>query len=154
MNLAKNFEAANKKSQGWEYDSNKIFTFQPGKGFTCVASVDEKDLGTIVDGVNGININQYFEDKKEKQKAKLPAVIQKQGILSKLKGLFASLKEKRNNSKYIDDSIVARDVTPSQSTESEKSKFQSELEKGIPSKFKIVEQENRTIAELCLDVQL
>ena len=127
------------------YDSNKIFTFQPGKGFTCVASVDEKELGTIVDGVNGININQYFEDKK--QKAKLPAVIQKQGILSKLKGLFASLKEKRNNSKYIDDSIVARDVTPSQSTESEKSKFQSELEKGIPSKFKIVEQENRTIAE-------
>ena len=38
------------------YDANKIFTFQPGKGFTCVSSINEKDLGTIVDSVNGINI--------------------------------------------------------------------------------------------------
>ena len=29
------------------YDSNKIFTFQPGKGFTCISSIDEKELGTI-----------------------------------------------------------------------------------------------------------
>ena len=50
------------------YDSNKIFTFQPGKGFTCIASVNEKELGKIVDGADGININQYFEDKKEKSK--------------------------------------------------------------------------------------
>ena len=48
------------------YDSNKIFTFQPGKGFTCIASVNEKELGKIVDGADGLNINQYFEDKKEK----------------------------------------------------------------------------------------
>jgi len=129
------------------YDSSKIFTFQPGKGFTCVASMDKKELGTIIDGVNGIDINQYFEDKKEKQNAKLPMFIQKQGILSKLKGIFAAIKEKRENSKYIDDAIVVRGVAPFQSSESKKSKFQSELKKVIPSKVKIVEQGSRNTTE-------
>ena len=50
------------------YDSNKIFTFQPGKGFTCISSIDEKELGTIADSIDGININRYFEDKKIKVK--------------------------------------------------------------------------------------
>ena len=25
------------------YDANRIFTFQPGKGFTCVSAIDEKN---------------------------------------------------------------------------------------------------------------
>ena len=74
------------------YDANRIFTFQPGKGFTCISSIDEKELGKIVDGVNGLDINQYFEDKKEKQKAKLPTSIQKRGFLSKLKEIVTAIK--------------------------------------------------------------
>jgi len=53
------------------YDPNRIFTFQPGKGFTCISSANEKELGMIVDGVEGININQYFEDKKNIDAKKL-----------------------------------------------------------------------------------
>ena len=79
------------------YDSSKIFTFQPGKGFTCISSIDEKDLGTIVDGVAGIDINQYFEDKKDKSKAKLPAVVEKQGFLSKVGLLILEKIEKKLN---------------------------------------------------------
>ena len=60
------------------YDNNRIFTFQPGKGFTCISSIDEKDLGTIVNGIDGININQYFEDKKDKSKKKFPTIMESQ----------------------------------------------------------------------------
>ena len=47
------------------YDAKKIHTFQPGKGFTIVSSTDEKEVGTVVEGVEEIYINQYFEDKKQ-----------------------------------------------------------------------------------------
>ena len=116
------------------YDASRIFTFQPGKGFTCISSIDEKDLGTIVDGVDGININQYFEDKKDKSKAKLPAVVEKQGFLSKLKGWFANFREKRENAKYLDDTIKASTVvqaTVPDKSASPQSTFQEQLSQGI-----------------------
>lgn len=130
------------------YDSSKIYTFQPGKGFTCVSSKEEKDLGTMVDGVDGININQYFEDKKDKHKTNLPTVIEQQGILAKLKGMFVAFKEKRVNAKYIDSSIKSKDVTPSVPTKTVENKFQSELEfKPSTKKVKIAEQEIRNNTE-------
>ncbi|MGN1351853.1 MAG: ATP-binding protein [Clostridia bacterium] len=116
------------------YDASKIFTFQPGKGFSCISSIDEKDLGTIVDGVDGININQYFEDKKDKSKTKLPAVVEKQGFLSKLKGWFANFREKRENAKYLDDTIRASTVvqaTIPDKSSSPQSTFQEQLSQGI-----------------------
>lgn len=109
------------------YDSNRVFTFQPGKGFTCISSVNENELGKIVDGVSGININQYFEDKKKKVKS--PMVIKKQSIFSKLKEIIENKKE---NSKYIDDSIVS--IIQEENKESRESKFKSEIEiKNIPN---------------------
>ena len=116
------------------YDASKIFTFQPGKGFTCISSIDEKDLGTIVDGVDGININQYFEDKKDKSKAILPAVVEKRGFLSKLKGWFANFREKRENAKYLDDTIKASTVvqaTAPDKNSSPQSTFQEQLSQSI-----------------------
>ena len=87
------------------YDSKRIFTFQPGKGFTCISSIDEKDLGAIVDGVDGININQYFEDKKESNKTKLPVGIEKRGVLSNIKEWITYYREKRESKKYFDSTI-------------------------------------------------
>ena len=87
------------------YDTNRTFTFQPGKGFTCISSIDEKDLGAIVDGVDGININQYFEDKKESNKTKLPVVIEKRGVLSNIKEWITYYREKRESKKYFDSTI-------------------------------------------------
>ncbi len=125
------------------YDTNKIFTFQPGKGFTCVSSIDEKELGTIVDGIDGININQYFEDRKEKQKAKLPAIVDKPGIFSKLKNLFTGYKEKRENVKYIDSSIKSHSIPVLANIETEKNKFQSDLNTGIIPNDKVFEDESK-----------
>lgn len=114
------------------YDASKIYTFQPGKGFTCISSIDEKDLGTVVDGVDGILVNKYFEDKKDK--AKLPAVVEKRGVLSIVKSLFRDFQERRENAKYLDDSIRAKTVaqvtipakiSPPQST------FQEQLPQAI-----------------------
>ena len=122
------------------YDSSKIFTFQPGKGFTCISSRDEKDLGTIVDGVDGIDINQYFEDKKDKSKTKLPAIVEKQGFLSKIKGLFASLREKRENSKYLNDTIKSTVVEQIEPIATTKNPFQADLQRGISEPSKAVEQ--------------
>lgn len=122
------------------YDSSKIFTFQPGKGFTCVSSIDEKDLGTIVDGVDGIDINQYFEDKKDKSKAKLPSVVEKQGILSKIKGLFANFRENREKAKYLDDTIRSNVVIQTEATLLSKNTFQGELQRGVTEKSKSHEQ--------------
>ena len=79
------------------YDSNKIFTFQPGKGFTCISATEEKELGTIVDGIDGINLDRYFEDKKNK------------------------------NKKYLDDILKANIITQTDSASQNKTKFQEEL---------------------------
>ena len=122
------------------YDSSKIFTFQPGKGFTCVSSIDEKDLGTIVDGVDGININQYFEDKKDKSKTKLPAVVEKPSILSKLKGLFNNIRENREKQKYLDPAIKANNITPVASSVPSKNSFQAELQQNVPQNSQTIGQ--------------
>lgn len=122
------------------YDSSKIFTFQPGKGFTCISSIDEKDLGTIVDGVDGIDINQYFEDKKDKSKAKLPAVVEKQGFLSKIKGWFANIRENREKAKYFDDTIKSTLVVQVEQNSTTKKFFQADLQRGISESSKAVEQ--------------
>ena len=122
------------------YDSSKIFTFQPGKGFTCISSIDEKDLGTIVDGVDGIDINQYFEDKKDKSKAKLPAVVEKQGFLSKIKGWFANFRENREKAKYFDDTIKSTVVAQFDQNSTTKKSFQADLQRGISEPSKVVEQ--------------
>lgn len=119
------------------YDSNKIFTFQPGKGFTCIASVNEKELGKIVDGADGLNINQYFEDKKEK--SKLPIAIKKQNIFSKLREIIAN---KRENSKYIDNSIVAKDIAKVHEEKLKKEKLKSGIEVGDTSNIEVPEQKN------------
>lgn len=120
--------------------SSKIFTFQPGKGFTCISSIDEKDLGTIVDGVDGIDINQYFEDKKDKSKAKLPAVVEKQGFLSKIKGWFANFRENREKAKYFDDTIKSTVVVQFEQNSTTKKSFQADLQRGISEPSKAVEQ--------------
>lgn len=122
------------------YDSSKIFTFQPGKGFTCISSIDEKDLGTIVDGVDGIDINQYFEDKKDKSKAKLPAVVEKQGFLSKIKGWFANFRENREKAKYFDDTIKSTVVAQVEQNSTTKKSFQADLQREISEPSKAVEQ--------------
>lgn len=122
------------------YDSSKIFTFQPGKGFTCISSIDEKDLGTIVDGVDGIDINQYFEDKKDKSKAKLPAVVEKKGFLSKIKGWFANFRENREKAKYFDDTIKSTVVAQVEQNSTTKKFFQADLQRGISESSKAVEQ--------------
>jgi len=122
------------------YNANRIFTFQPGKGFTCIASANEQELGTMVEEVKGIPIHSYFEDKKEKQTATLPAVIPKQGIWSKVRAWVASRKEKKELSKYREHTIVAQESTREQHFETEKNKFQLELKKGVPSEIKTIEQ--------------
>ena len=100
------------------YNSARIFTFQPGKGFTCVSSIDEKDLGTVVEGVDGIDINQYFEDKKNKNKTNLPMKVEKKGLISTIKGWIRIVKEKNNNSKYLNDKIKSnKDETDTKTSE-------------------------------------
>lgn len=121
------------------YDSSKIFTFQPGKGFTCISSKDEKDLGTIVDGIDGIDINQYFEDKKDKGRTQLPAVVEKQGFLSKIKGWFTNFREKRENSKYLNDTIKSRVVEQAEQSATTQKSFQADLQRGISEHSKAVE---------------
>ncbi len=108
------------------YDSSKIFTFQPGKGFTCISSIDEKELGTIVDGIDGININRYFEDKKNK--SNLPTIVKQQGILSKIKNLFANIKEK---DKYLDNSIKSNKTTQTEMNFHEKGNFHLKLQQNV-----------------------
>lgn len=105
------------------YNSSRIFTFQPGKGFTCVSSKDEKDLGEVVDVIEGIDINKYFEDKKEKNKSKLPDVVTKQSIFAKIKS-FISKYIKDENKKYIDSSVKAAKIGSPVNAASLKSNFE------------------------------
>lgn len=122
------------------YDLSKVFTFQPGKGFTCISSIDEKNLGTIVDGIDGININKYFENKKDKINAKLPVVIEKQGVLLKIKELFVNFSKNKKNAKYLDDSIKSMVVAQVDQHENTKNVFQGELQREISEPLKTVEQ--------------
>ncbi len=107
------------------YDTNKTFTFQPGKGFTCISSIDEKDLGTIVDGADGIDINKYFEDKKTK--TNLPTVIKKQNLLTKFKNWFTSFKETQENKKYLNNTIKSNIIIREEPNIPAKNTFQSDL---------------------------
>ena len=100
-------------SIGSSYDASKIYTFQPGKGFTCISSKDERDLGTMVDGIDGININQYFKDKQDKT---LPVVAEKKGILSKIKSMLSNLRKKIDYSKYLDETIKSSAVMQEQTS--------------------------------------
>lgn len=102
------------------YESSQIFTFQPGKGYTCVASEQEKDLGMLVDGPAGIDDFRYFEDKQEREKAKkLPVTVEKEGIFAKLKKFIGRFKKQPNeNEKYLDDTI--KSVVLSKSDEEKK----------------------------------
>ena len=122
------------------YDSNRIFTFQPGKGFTCISSMDEKEVGAIVDGIAGIDINKYFEDKKNKTKEELPVIIERQGLLSKITRLFTRFKENRKNEKYLDDEIKVNVLTKTDSISKSKNKFQEELHKGIKNQTQTKEE--------------
>ena len=110
------------------YDSNKIFTFQPGKGFTCVSSRDANDLGTIVDGINGININKYFEDKKESNKTQLPSVLKSKGLFSKIKGFIYNIKKTQENSKYVDNSVIANIVNLENNSFNNSNSFKTDLQ--------------------------
>jgi len=124
------------------YNSNKIFTFQPGNGFTCVSSIDEKELGTIVDGVDGIDINKYFEDKKNRSNSKLLEVAKRQDIFSKIKGWFVNLRENREKVKYLNDAIKANVV--SQDTSTGRTTFQDELQIEDSKKAEFHEQTKST----------
>ena len=121
------------------YDSNKIFTFQPGNGFTCIYSNNEKDIGKIVDGADGININQYFNDKKTKTKAL--AIKEEQGIISKIKKIFANIKENKEKMRYLDDTIKSNIIYPTEPISNEKKAFQVELPKETNEETKSKKQE-------------
>ena len=125
------------------YELNKIFTFQPGKGFTCISATEEKELGTIVDGIDGINLDKYFEDKKNKNKKNLPTVIEKQGVISKISRLFAKVKENRENKKYLDDTLKANIITQTDSASQNKTKFQEELRNQATEQFEIKEYSSK-----------
>lgn len=93
------------------YEAKSIFTFQPGKGFTCVSSEDKTKLGSIVEGINGININQYFEDKKQEAQNQSIAIIKKQGIFVNFKNWLKNLKNPVNK-KYLDDTLYFPNTKP------------------------------------------
>ena len=51
----------------YSYDINSIYTFQPGKGFVCVSSKDENNLGKVEERIEGIDTGKYFDDKKKRK---------------------------------------------------------------------------------------
>lgn len=51
------------------YDSPSVSVLQPPKGFVCTCSQDKKELGTLRESIPGINLDKYFEDKKEAMKS-------------------------------------------------------------------------------------
>lgn len=108
------------------YNSSRIYTFQPGRGFSCVSSIDERDLGTVVDGITGIDINKFYEDQKKARESHLPIVPEKQGILSKLKQFFS-----KPSNKYLDENIVAKTISEPSKHESQKQSFRKDLEQNI-----------------------
>ena len=122
------------------YDASKIFTFQPGKGFTCISSMDEKETGMLVDGVEGININKYYEDKKGKNEAKLPAVMEKQSILSKLKGWIVKLQISKEKTEYLDNTIKSNILMKTQNILNSQKIYRETLQKNTLKEIRISEQ--------------
>lgn len=96
------------------YDSRRVFTFQPGKGFTCVSSVDEKDLGTIVDGIEGIDINRYFEEKRESDIIKSPAIFQRYRLFYGISRVFNKINDARRKAKYVNPKIKSKTLSTSE----------------------------------------
>ena len=120
------------------YDSKKIYTFQPGKGFMCIYSKDKKQLGRMLNGIDGIDINKYFEDKKQKEIENKYPIKENKNIMSvRLKNILEKIKEKRINKKYINTTIKAHIVKDIDESEYEKEKFLKELKEGIEKKEKI-----------------
>lgn len=85
------------------YQSSRIFTFQPGKGFTCVSSVDEKELGMVATEIEGIDVKQYFEDKKNGEYDKSQNIGKeliippKKGIWGTIKTILEKIKNRKNS---------------------------------------------------------
>lgn len=120
------------------YNSKEIYTFQPGKGFMCVYSKDEKQLGRMLDGIDGIDTNKYFEDKKQREaENKYPTKIEKNGILMKMKNMLENIKNKRENRKYIDNTIKANTVKDIDEREYDKETFLKELKDSVRNKEKV-----------------
>lgn len=119
------------------YDCSKIFTFQPGKGFTCISSKSKKDLGTVVDNIEGIDTVKYYNDKRDNNKL---SVVQKKGFLSKLKNIFY-----RNDDKdfYLDKSILSR-IIPKKRKESAKKDFKSNIKVEEANQGNIAKDSNIT----------
>ena len=87
------------------------------------------------------HINNDFNEKfdkdnnnNKKSKVKLPAVVKKQDILSKIEGWFANFRENREKTKYLDDTIRSTVITQTEVTPSSKSIFQEELQREITEK--------------------
>ena len=76
------------------YNSRNICTFQPGNGFICTYSNDERNMGILTSGINGIDLNKYYED------------LQKMQDENKSKGIFSRFIPVNPN-KYINPSIEA-----------------------------------------------
>lgn len=120
------------------YNSKEIYTFQPGKGFMCVYSKDQKQLGRMLDGIDGIDTNKYFEDKKQREaENKYPTKTENNGILMKMKNMLENLKNKRENRKYIDNTIKANTVKDIDEREYDKEKFLKELKNSVRNKEKV-----------------
>ena len=119
------------------YDCSKIFTFQPGKGFTCISSKSEKDLGTVVDNIEGIDTVKYYNDKRDNNKL---SVVQKKGFLSKLKNIFY---KKDNKGGYLDNSIVSR-IIPEKRKGSTKKDFKSNIKVEVGNKENKSKEKNIT----------
>lgn len=122
------------------YDTNKIYTFQPGKGFTCISSANEKELGELVTGPEGIDISKYYKDKKEKGKTNLPAIIKRQGIISRIKRMMSG---KENNKKYIDSTIMSEVIKAGNIYRFEKDEFSSRIKAIVSSKSVVSERNNQ-----------
>lgn len=118
------------------YETNKIYTFQPGKGFTCISSSNEKELGELVTGPEGLDISKYFKDKKEN----LPAIIKRQGIISRIKRMMTG---KENNKKYIDSTIMSEVIKPGYLYSFEEDKFSSRIKVVVSSKPVVSEKDNQ-----------
>lgn len=109
-------------SIGNSYDSRNMYTFQPGRGFTCVCSENEKDLGIRTNQIDGIDINKYFQEKQKIiQEQKYPTVVKKQSLFERIKSLFIKNKETEiaSSVKEIENTLDAIKVSPDKLNKSE-----------------------------------
>lgn len=111
------------------YDSNRIFTYQPGNGFVCVAG-DEKSLGMLIDTPDGINVAGYISSI-NKRNTNLPEVRKRQSIFSKLKQYFIQRREVR---KYKDKSIKSKIIKKTEDVQDTKSTFTESLRSEVREK--------------------